>query len=112
MNSLFSVLAETIKCWPAIAAGVAILSAPLSSTAETIFVERLDGSLVKLIIDRPEGESSIPIVLFIDGSSCVSVERERFQQRDYVGYTGGGAVVNMKVRARLTSCSLTLIDVS
>lgn len=80
MNKPFSVQVKTIKYWLAIAAGVAILSAPLSSTAETIHVERLDGSLVKLIIERPEGKSDIPIIIFIDGSGCVSVERERFQQ--------------------------------
>ncbi len=80
MKTLFSKSAETINCWLSVAAGVAILSPPLADAQETILVERLDGSPVKLVIDRPEGRSDIPIILFIDGSGCVSVERERFQQ--------------------------------
>ncbi len=80
MNTLFTRLAGLFNYWLVIAATVAILSTLWVHAAEPTLVERLDGSPVKLLIERPEGKTDIPIIIFIDGSGCVSVERERFQK--------------------------------
>ncbi|MGI9232570.1 MAG: alpha/beta hydrolase family protein [Woeseiaceae bacterium] len=80
MNMLSSKLAAAIRGRIAVAAGLMIFCVSTASAYDKTFVERIDGSQVKLVVDRPEGLSNIPIVLFVDGSGCASVERERFQK--------------------------------
>jgi pimeloyl-ACP methyl ester carboxylesterase len=80
MNILLSKLATTIRGRITVVAGLMIFCVSMASAYDKTFVDRIDGSQVKVVVDRPEGLSNIPIVLFVDGSGCVSVERQRFQQ--------------------------------
>ena len=76
------ILAKVSSHWIAAALGLVMLWIPAQGIAETLIVERLDGSPVKVLIDRPVDEDGLPIVLFIDGSGCVSAERESI--RDFL----------------------------
>jgi len=71
---------QRANCGIAVGVGLLIFFVSTAIAYDKTLVERIDGSPIKLVVDRPEGVSNIPIVLFIDGSGCVSIERERFQQ--------------------------------
>lgn len=59
--------------------GLISLSFPAIIAAETLAVDRLDGSSINVFVERPEHATEVPIVLFIDGSGCQSAKREGFQ---------------------------------
>ncbi|MGI9206048.1 MAG: alpha/beta hydrolase family protein [Woeseiaceae bacterium] len=69
-----------VPAWLGAGIGVMMLCVPLPVIAEILVTERLDGSAIKLVIERPEHEAEIPAVLFIDGSGCQSANREGFQK--------------------------------
>lgn len=71
---------RTLVRWLGTTAWLAMLSVPVPGIAEILVTERLDGSLINLIIERPEHEVGLPIVLFIDGSGCQSANRKGFQE--------------------------------
>lgn len=64
------------------ATGLAETTAPetVPIQKETITVQRPDGSPIELLISRPADKVDLPILIFIDGSGCVSATRERFNQ--------------------------------
>jgi len=57
-----------------------LISVSASAATEALVTERLDGSEIKLFVERPQDADNIPIVLFIDGSGCQSANREEFRQ--------------------------------
>ena len=62
--------------WIGQIAGLVMLLAPAIVVAEMLVTERIDGSPVNVIVERPEHGIDIPIVLFIDGSGLPEREAE------------------------------------
>jgi len=70
---------RTFTRWLGVAVSLTMFPVNAQSVAEMIVIDRLDGSPINLLIERPEHEVDVPIVLFIDGSGCESAKREGFQ---------------------------------
>lgn len=61
-----------------------LLAAQPASAADFIssehHVETVDGRTLTYCLDRPAGESDIPVIVVIDGSGCVGARRPGFEQ--------------------------------
>ena len=70
---------RTIGRWSGTLAGLVLFNLPVAGIAETLVTERIDGSSIEILIERPDRDPDLPIVLFIDGSGCQGARRQGFQ---------------------------------
>jgi len=65
-------------CTTATPAAILVEKERFEEEKEQIVVQRPDGSDVVALIEKPKGGASLPVILYIDGSGCVSATREKF----------------------------------